>query len=133
MPQGLHDGAKSEDGVDKDFARSTGTDDGMLNGVTCNRYYNPGDDLATWQLKPVQTAPFYACKLGRGSLGTKGGIVVNSDAQVLRNGEPVPGLYACGSAADAVISGYTGGGFPNASGVVGSVCAMNHALDLGLF
>ena len=50
-------------------------------------------------LAPIERAPFYAMKLNRSILGTKGGARTNEKGQVLReDGSIVAGLYAAGLA-----------------------------------
>ncbi len=50
-------------------------------------------------LIPLRTPPFYALKCYQGFLGTIGGIKINHHMEVLdHNDDPIPGLYAVGSA-----------------------------------
>lgn len=111
-----------EAGVDEDFHRCEGPFDNPETGL-----------YGTFvRLTPVATPPFFAATLGRGSLGTSGGLVVNENAQVLRKGEPIPGLYASGCAADALVCGYPGAGFPNSMAITRAMMAADHALGLGI-
>ena len=74
-------------GTDLDFARGD---------TIWDRY--KAKDPAT-KLTDVTRPPFYAVKLGRSLLGTKGGARTNENAQVLRpDGSVIPGLYAAGLA-----------------------------------
>ena len=50
---------------------------------------------------------------------TQGGLLVNSSAQVLRDGRPIPGLYAAGGAAVG-ISGHGAGGYLAGNGLLGA-------------
>ena len=50
----------------------------------------------------LTNGPFYAVEIRPCDAGTKGGIIVDSQARALRGGEPVPGLYAIGSAAASI-------------------------------
>lgn len=51
-------------------------------------------------LYPLRTPPYLALKCYQGFLGTIGGIKINHRMEVLnRNDDPIPGLYAVGSAA----------------------------------
>lgn len=111
-----------EQGVDEDFHRCEGPFD------------NPQDGLygSFLTLTPVSTPPFYAATLGRGSLGTSGGLVVDEEARVLRGGEPIEGLYASGCASDALVTGYPGAGFPIAMAITRAFIAADHALGLGI-
>ena len=56
--------------------------------------------------------PFYAFKIVPGDLGTKGGMVTDTRARVLRaDGTVIPGLYAAGNASAAVMGhSYAGAG-----------------------
>jgi succinate dehydrogenase/fumarate reductase flavoprotein subunit len=63
-------------------------------------------------LGPVEKPPFYATEVRLGDLGSFAGIATGRDAQVLDQvGEPIPGLYAAGTAAASVFGGtYPGPG-----------------------
>ncbi len=57
-------------------------------------------------LGKVDKPPFWAVKVYPGDTGTKGGLVVDDHARVLRtDGTPLPGLYACGGVAASVFPG----------------------------
>jgi 3-oxosteroid 1-dehydrogenase len=50
-------------------------------------------------------------RIDPGDFGTHGGLATNTDAQVLRaDGAPVPGLYAVGNCAAAILPTYPGPG-----------------------
>ena len=67
-------------------------------------------------LAPLATPPFYAMELYPGDLGTKGGLLTNEHAQVVRSdGTAVQGLYAAGNSSAAV----TGNFYPGAGGTIG--------------
>jgi len=66
-------------------------------------------------LAPIKKAPYYAMKLDPGDIGTKGGIVTNEFAQVLKNGQPVKGLYAIGNTSSSVM----GTSYPGAGSTLG--------------
>jgi len=67
---------------------------------------------------PITTAPFYAMPICAAITNTMGGIVVDRHGAVLdRNGTPVPGQFAAGSA----VGGLDGG--PNAGHVGGLIKA----------
>jgi fumarate reductase flavoprotein subunit len=51
---------------------------------------------------------------------TQGGLSVNGDANVLRDGEPIPGLYAAGGAA-AGISGNGAAGYLSGNGLLAAL------------
>jgi 3-oxosteroid 1-dehydrogenase len=55
-------------------------------------------------LAPLDKPPFYAVALFPGDLGTKGGLVTDEHARVLReDGSPVEGLYATGNTSASVM------------------------------
>jgi 3-oxosteroid 1-dehydrogenase len=63
-------------------------------------------------LAPIERPPFYSVKVYPGDLGTKGGLVTNERAQVLRqDGSVIDGLYAAGNTTASVMGNtYPGGG-----------------------
>jgi 3-oxosteroid 1-dehydrogenase len=63
-------------------------------------------------LAPIEKPPFYSVNIYPGDLGTKGGLVTNENAQVLReDGSVIDGLYAAGNTAASVMGNtYPGGG-----------------------
>lgn len=81
-------------GKDEDFGRGDSVYD---------RYY--GDPtLLNPNLAPLDKGPFYAVPVHPGDIGTKGGLVTDAHARVLReDGTPVPGLYASGNCSAAVM------------------------------
>jgi 3-oxosteroid 1-dehydrogenase len=56
--------------------------------------------------------PYYAFKIEPGDLGTKGGMVTDARARVLRaDGTVIPGLYAAGNSSASVMGhSYAGAG-----------------------
>ncbi|MFD1827093.1 FAD-dependent oxidoreductase [Mumia zhuanghuii] len=82
-------------GVDGDYGRGNSAYD---------RYY--GDPLVRPNpcLGPLEKGPFTAFKVVIGDLGTKGGVVTDADARVLReDGSVIEGLYAAGNNSAAVM------------------------------
>ncbi len=87
-----------------------------------NRGDNAYDNFYMWgdtdfappyrTLGVIEHGPFFAVKMEAGALGTAGGPKTNADAQVIDwDGNPIPGLYAAGSAMAAVLGeGYGGAG-----------------------
>ncbi len=76
-----------------------------------DRYY--GKDLGQPNpcLAEIKKPPFYAIRSNPGDFGTGGGMVINTDAQVLsQSGEPIKGLYAAGNCATALLPTYPGPG-----------------------
>jgi len=68
-------------------------------------------------LGPVAKGPFYAIEVQAGDLGTKGGLLTNERAQVLREDSTViPGLYAAGNSSACVVGNY----YPGAGGTIGA-------------
>ncbi|MEV7005135.1 FAD-binding protein [Streptosporangium sp. NPDC051022] len=99
-----------------------------------DRFFADAADQPNPVLVPVKQAPFFAARLVLGDLGTKGGLVTNGDAQVLRpDGSPIKGLYAA-SNSSANVSGpcYPGPGVPLASAMVYSYRAVRHMADAPL-
>lgn len=89
-----------------------GRDDEFRRGDSAyDRYY--GDPTLTNPcLNELVKAPFYAARLVPGDLGTKGGLVTDEHARVLReDGDPIPGLYAVGNTSASVMGNeYAGAG-----------------------
>jgi 3-oxosteroid 1-dehydrogenase len=82
-------------GRDLDFGRG---DSGY------DRYYGDPTVKPNPSLGVIDKAPFYAVKIVPGDLGTKGGLVTDERARVLRpDGSVIPGLYAAGNASAAVM------------------------------
>ena len=82
-------------GVDEDFHRGESGYD---------RYYSDPTVKPNPSLHTIDQGPFYAIKIVPGDLGTKGGLVTDERARVLRpDGSVIPGLYAAGNASAAVM------------------------------
>lgn len=112
-----------ETGVDLDFAR--GGQYELRNTTLDESLPNP----CLGQI----TEPFYVGELAVSSLGTRGGLMVNTDSQVLDvNGNVIEGLYACGTDAGCPLGGsYAGGGASVGPGYYQSYRAVNHMFELG--
>jgi 3-oxosteroid 1-dehydrogenase len=97
-------------GVDEDFGRGEDEYDTFFAGGT-------GPNKA---LTRCDQAPFYAARFVLSDLGTKGGLVTDAAARVLRaDGSPISGLYACGNTTASVFgSVYPGPGAPLGSAMV---------------
>ncbi|MCA0250971.1 MAG: FAD-dependent oxidoreductase [Actinobacteria bacterium] len=79
-------------GRDQDFERGE-----RLATASGGRRRNPS-------LGKVDKPPFWAVPVYPGDRGTKGGLLVDADARVLRpDGDPIPGLYACGGTAASMM------------------------------
>lgn len=83
-------------GVDEDFDRG---------GNVFDRYYGDSNVKPNPCLAPLAKGPFYAMRMNAGDIGTKGGLLTNAQAQVLReaDGAPIPGLYAIGNTSASVM------------------------------
>src|SRR4051812_17978412 len=82
-------------GVDEDFHRGESAYD---------KYYSDPTVKPNPSLHTIDHAPFYAVKIVPGDLGTKGGLVTDERARVLRpDGSVIPGLYAAGNVSSAVM------------------------------
>ncbi|GAA4365318.1 3-oxosteroid 1-dehydrogenase [Nocardioides caricicola] len=90
-------------GVDADFHRGESAYD---------KYYSDPRVKPNPSLHAIDEGPFYAVKIVPGDLGTKGGLVTDEHARVLRaDGSVIPGLYAAGNVSSAVMGNtYAGPG-----------------------
>ncbi|MFJ2756254.1 3-oxosteroid 1-dehydrogenase [Nocardioides sp. NPDC087217] len=87
--------AFAQSGVDEDFHRGESTYD---------KYYSDPTVKPNCSLNVIDQAPFYAVKMAPGDLGTKGGLVTDKRARVLRpDGSVIEGLYAAGNVSSAVM------------------------------
>jgi 3-oxosteroid 1-dehydrogenase len=109
-------------GVDEDFHRGESAYD---------KYYSDPRVRPNPSLHAIDRAPFYAVKIVPGDLGTKGGLVTDERARVLRaDGTVIAGLYAAGNVSSAIM-GHTYAG-PGAT--IGPALAFGYlaAEDLAL-
>ncbi|QHG65598.1 FAD-binding protein [Pseudomonas putida] len=94
-------------GVDLDFGRG---------GNVFDRYYGDCNIKPNPCLAPLSKGPYYAMRLDAGDIGTKGGLLTNAQAQVLReDGSVIAGLYAIGNCSASVM----GTSYPGAGGTLG--------------
>jgi 3-oxosteroid 1-dehydrogenase len=106
-------------GEDPDFGRGDSAYD---------RYY--GDpNLKNPNLDVLDTAPYHAFRLEVGDLGTKGGLVSDEHARVLReDGTVIEGLYVTGNASSSVMGNeYAGPGATIGPSIVFGYIAARHA------
>ena len=97
----------AETGVDADFHRGESAYD---------KYYSDPTVKPNPSLHVIDQGPFYAVQIVPGDLGTKGGLVTDEHARVLRpDGSRIPGLYAAGNVSSAVM-GHT---YPGPGGTIG--------------
>src|SRR6478735_4407444 len=94
-------------GVDEDFHRGESAYD---------QYYSDPTVKPNPSLHTIDEGPFYAVKIVPGDLGTKGGLVTDEHARVVRaDGSVIAGLYAAGNVSSAVM-GHT---YPGPGGTIG--------------
>lgn len=121
---GLQDTVKkinhyAETGVDEDFARG---------GNVFDRYYGDSNVTPNPCLAPVAKGPYYAMPVQGGDIGTKGGLLTNKHAQVIKpDGQVIEGLYAIGNTSASVM----GTTYPGAGGTLGPAMTFGYiaALD----
>ncbi|MGA6208882.1 FAD-binding protein [Nocardia testacea] len=103
------------------------TDHGRGESAYDNYYGDP--TLPQPTLDVLDRAPFYALRIRIGDLGTKGGLVYNENAQVLRaDGSAITGLYATGNTSAAVMgTDYAGAGATIGPAMVFGYIAARHA------
>ncbi|MBI2382544.1 MAG: FAD-dependent oxidoreductase [Gammaproteobacteria bacterium] len=83
------------DGVDPEHGKGNNAFD---------RYYGDPGVKPNPCLAPIARPPFYAVQLQAGEIGTKGGLVTDEHARVLReDGSRIEGLYAVGNCSAAVM------------------------------
>ena len=108
-------------GEDPDFER----------GVTLHdRYYADPSVTPNPSLAPLDKPPFYALRCEPGDLDTKGGLLCDEYARVLRkDGSVIKGLYAAGNASAAAMGDtYPGAGATIGSAMTFAYIAAQHAL-----
>lgn len=90
-------------GIDEDFGRGDNAYD---------RAYGDPTNKPNPCLGPITKAPFYAAKMYPTDVGMAGGLLTDQHARVLtHDNTPIPGLYACGTAAASCMGDkYPGGG-----------------------
>ena len=97
----------AERGVDEDFHRG----DSAYDRVYSDPRVKPNPNLAA-----VSKPPFYAVKVWPGDLGTKGGLLTDEHARVLReDGSAIDGLYAAGNTSASVM----GNTYPGPGSTIG--------------
>jgi 3-oxosteroid 1-dehydrogenase len=85
----------ADSGVDEDFNRG---------GNAFDRYFGDPTVRPSPTLGALRKAPFYAVEMYPGDLGTKGGLVTDENGRVLlKNGDPIDGLYASGNTTASVM------------------------------
>ena len=107
-------------GVDPDYGRGESAYNRSLGDP--NRKVHPC-------LGPIDEAPYYACEVLPGDIGTCGGLVTDEHARVLdADDQPIPGLYATGNSTATVMGRhYLGPGASIANTMVFGYLAARHA------
>lgn len=112
--------AMARAGRDEDFHRGESAYD---------RYYGDPTVRPNPNLAPIERPPFYGVVFYPGDIGTKGGLVTDEHARVLRtDGSVIDGLYATGNTAASVMGhSYPGAGATLAPAMVFGYVAALHA------
>ncbi|GAB2472162.1 FAD-dependent oxidoreductase [Xylanimonas ulmi] len=106
-------------GVDLDFGRGATEYDRT---VYADPRVRPNPNLGA-----VSRPPFYAVPVHAGDVGTKGGLLTDGNARVLRvDGEPIRGLYAAGNTAASVM----GRSFPAPGATLGPAMTFGYVAGL---
>ncbi|MFL1997717.1 FAD-dependent oxidoreductase [Lysinibacillus irui] len=110
-----------------DFARN-GHDDDFYRGDSAYDNYYGDPTLPNPNLAEIKKAPFYALRIYPGDIGTKGGLVVDEHARVIKaDGEPIEGLYASGNCSASIMGEtYPGPGATIGPGMTLSFVATTH-------
>lgn len=110
------------------FAKNGKDEDFMRGQDIYDRYYSDPRVAPNSNLAALEKAPYYATRIYPGDLGTKGGLVTDEYARVLReDGSVIEGLYASGNNTASVM----GRTYPGPGSTIGPACtfsyiAMNH-------
>jgi 3-oxosteroid 1-dehydrogenase len=111
------------DGKDPEFGRGVSAYNKAL-GDPHRKVQNPC-------IEPIDEAPFYACDVVPGDVGTCGGLLTDEHARVIgKDDRPIPGLYATGNATATVMGRhYLGPGGSIANSMIFGYVAAKHATD----
>ncbi|MDX3517394.1 3-oxosteroid 1-dehydrogenase [Streptomyces scabiei] len=112
--------SSARQGEDRDFGRGDSAYD---------HYYTDPSVRPNSCLAPLWLPPYYALRIVPGDLGTKGGLLTDARARVLRpDGSVIAGLYAAGNASAAVM----GRSYAGAGSTIGPAMTFGYlaALDL---
>ena len=125
-PEGLaetvaHFNEHARHGVDPDYGRGESAYNRSL-GDPHRRLPNPC-------VGPIDEAPYYACEVLPGDIGTCGGLLTDEHARVVGpDDQPIPGLYATGNSTATVMGRhYLGPGASIANTMVFGYLAARHA------
>lgn len=106
-----------------------GRDDDFGKGESLfDRYYGDPGVQPNPCLAPLTKGPFYAVRVDAGDIGTKGGLLTDTHAQVLhQDGGPILGLYAIGNSAASMMGRtYPGAGATLGPAMTFGYLAANH-------
>ena len=105
----------AREGKDPDFERGQNPWD--------LRWGDP-DNKPNPSLGTLEEGPFYAVEIRPAALGTKGGLRINTRAEVLSagTGKPIPGLYAAGNCASSA----TPGAYPGPGATLGAAITFGY-------
>lgn len=79
-------------------------------------------------MHPIDTSNLYGVIIGPQATETKGGPRIDLDARCLKDGNAIPGFYACGNASGAISAdAYWSGGVPIGSAIITGYLAGKHA------
>lgn len=108
-------------GKDLDFGR----------GETAHDRYYGDPSLENPNLYPIENGPYYAVRVYPGDIGTKGGVVIDKNARVLRQDNTViEGVYAIGNCSASVMGeAYPGPGATLGPGMTFGYIAAKHCLN----
>jgi 3-oxosteroid 1-dehydrogenase len=109
-------------GVDEEFGKG---------GNAFDIYYGDPNVKPNPCLAPLDTGPFYAVRIDAGDIGTKGGLLTDASARVLReDGSPIAGLYAIGNTSASMMgASYPGAGSTLGPAMTFGYIAANHLAD----
>ncbi|WP_341643786.1 FAD-binding protein [Thauera sp. SDU_THAU2] len=93
-----------------------------------DRYYGDVNVKPNPCLAPIEKGPFYAMRMDAGDIGTKGGLLTDAQARVVRaDGSPIDGLYAIGNTSASVMgTAYPGAGATLGPAMTFGYIAANH-------
>jgi len=99
-----------------DFARKGKDPDFGKGDSAYDRFYSDPTVKPNCCLGPIEKPPFYSVTVFPGDIGTKGGLVTNESAQVIKkDGEIIEGLYAVGNTSASVM----GNTYPGPGSTIG--------------
>lgn len=112
------------------YAR-TGKDEEFGRGDSAYDQYYGDPTMKNAAMDEIVKGPFYAIRIEAGDLGTKGGLVTDAEARVLReDGSVIDGLYATGNTSASVMGNeYAGAGATIGPSMVFGYVAANHVAD----